>query len=136
MNALDFCILFYQLCVVVKFLTNVTLSITLLVLCSVVISQGVRNSTFETILFGMIACAILSLLYIVKTVLLRYSHILYETPRVLILAWAIVASLYLPNDSFFECRFSHLILAFAYIVAVLNLFIMKFPYGENGEFRA
>jgi hypothetical protein len=124
MNILDVLILIYKICFFFKFAVNVSCSIALLVLSSISITMNE-----DVIHMGMIVASTLSLFYVIRTMLLdiNIEILIYEVPRLFILAWAIYSSV--------VASYLHVEIALMYVVAFLNLFFLRLPYGDDGELR-
>lgn len=141
MNLLDICIHLYGAFVFLKLILNAVLSTTLLIWSSVLFSQNFHCSPYDqsvsynSILIGMIVSALVSLFYSGLTMSYDNRRLSLEIPRLFILIWAIYSTVELSTHEM--CRENNLTgcLILNYLVAFLNLFIMRYPYGDDGEIR-
>lgn len=139
MNALDLCIYMYQVLILLKLIITVVLSFILFVWSIVLVSDHLDQPTVLTILIGTIVGAMLSITFTIKTVFFGVHGFLIEFPRCFLLAWAIYSTwaTYATYAAIHESMPSSLVvlIIMLYVVALSNLLIMRFPYGEDGEIR-
>lgn len=136
MNLLDLSILFYEILVFFKLIVNLVSSCTIGVLSAIVLASMENIDTFIFIvLIGMLLSSIISIFYIIKTLLFNITYKIYELPRAFILFWSLFSTYGIvqyvgPYKSYLVAT-----LVTSYIVGICHVFIMRFPYGEDGEIR-
>jgi hypothetical protein len=139
MNGLDLLIYVYQTCILIKLFTNVSIAL-LLFIWSIILLASTDDATMRTILIGFIVCSLLSLFYSIKT-LFRGTHSIYvEFWRCFLLAWAIYSTVALTTTVEWLSTLDKTVMitlnALLYVIALSQLWVVHFPYGENGEIRA
>lgn len=131
MNALDVCIYGYQAFILTKFFTTIILSIIIFVWSIILLKY---DHMYDHILIGMLISSILSITFAIKTALHGVHHVSIELFRCFILIWAIYSTVVLATTVFTSTPIIILVIML-YIVGFNNVFVMRFPYGEDGEIR-
>src|SRR6478609_6589112 len=133
MNLLDFSILLYELLVYSKLVLNIIASCAILVLSIILLITPLNgDNVIYIILIGMIISSVLSLLYIIKTLFYNVTNKKHEIPRGFILIWSIFSTWGIVQYEGPKKNYLVSLLVISYICAFLNLFVMRFPLGEDG----
>lgn len=131
MNPLNLCITLYGSIVYLKLFVNIISSCALIILSAILLSKSNWRDVSH-VYIGMIVVGILCLFYICKRLGYDSTNKLYDLPILYPLLWSVYATV----------RLSHIIdvydiwlLSLSYVVSILNLFTLRFPYGTDGDIR-
>jgi len=135
--------------IILKLLVHLLIATALIIWSSLLLSKGdgddgddddegngnnYNGNGNDIVYIGTIACSVLSIVYTVKTVFWGVHHILLEFPRSFLVGWSIYST-FVVYKSENDDETLKIIVVLLWILSLSNIFVMRFPRGEDGEFR-